>query len=58
MTITLELTIPEAAAVAVALNGLINEEPVGRISAGWQRDAIAVQSRLEILRDEAERSVG
>lgn len=54
MSITLELSIPEAAAVAVALNALMWDETVGPISEGWRRDAVVVQERLLILRDEVE----
>jgi hypothetical protein len=55
MSITLELSLDEAAAVAVALNALMWDETVGPISEGWRRDAVVVQDRLAILRDEAKR---
>lgn len=56
MTVNLELSLPEAAAVAVALVLLAQEEPAGPISERWQRDGGAVADRLAILRDEAERA--
>ena len=57
MTVTLEMSLPEAAAVAVALVLLAQEETAGPISEGWQRDGEAVATRLAIARDEVERSL-
>lgn len=54
MTVTLELTRDEAAAVAVALNALINDEVAQRLSMNWCLDARNVFFRLEDARAEAD----
>ena len=53
--IALELTSEEAAAVSIALVGLIHEQqnPTGH-QAKWQADASVVARRLEVLRNQGE----
>jgi hypothetical protein len=50
-TIQLDLTRNQAAAVAVALNALINDHATAEINPRWGRDAATVMVQLEQLRE-------